>query len=113
MTEAELWEKLWIASAALAGSIVSLAFDAQQSLALRGKIFNIFTGFTFAVFVGPLVVRWWLGDQPADSQIVGALYFFMSASAMTLVPMLIKAISARVSSTVGGLVKPDHIGNDA
>lgn len=113
MTESEMIEKLWVAAAALAGSIVSLAFDAQQTLALKGKIFTIFVGFTFAVFVGPVIVRAVFGPQPADSQLVGALYFFMSASSMTLLPMLLKTFSNRISSTVGGMIKPSHVGKEA
>lgn len=103
---------LWPLLAALSGALTALALPQYRTLTTWGRIAVVFTGFVFAVFVGPLVVRWWFKGEDADSQAVGALYYLMSVTAMVVLPKVIDTISRRLDSTLLGMVKPAGGSND-
>lgn len=82
-------DMVWRILAAAAGAIVSLSLPGHRELNLKGKLLTWMMGFLFAVFVGPAVVLHLFPNEPADSQLVGSLYFLVGMSGMAVLPMII------------------------
>lgn len=91
--ETDYLRYLWIGLASLAGAITALAFKQFQPLSPRERTMLVFVGFVFAIFVGPLIVGWFLPDEKASSRIVGALYYLIAAGANWMLPWVIERIT--------------------
>lgn len=86
------YEWLWRLAAAAAGAIVSLSLPGHRELTVRGKLLTWLMGFLFAVFVGPMIVLHFFPDEPADSQLIGSLYFLVGMSGMAVLPIIITKV---------------------
>lgn len=84
---------LWPWLAALAGSYVALSLERFQSLSLRGKITVVTSSFLGSIFLGPLLINFYWDDLPADSKIIGGLYFALGASFMSLLPIIVEKMA--------------------
>jgi hypothetical protein len=115
MNDQHFWEKLfpyiWPVLAALAGGFVALSLPQYRNLTAWGRASVVFVGFTVAIFLGPLIVRFVIPNAKADTELVGALYFITSVSGMALAPKLAQWIVGRVEVLFGtkegaGIIKP-------
>lgn len=84
---------LWRIMAAAAGAIVSLSLPQHRELNLKGKLLTWLMGFLFAIFVGPAIVVHLFPDEPADSQLVGSLYFLVAMCGMAVLPIIVAKVS--------------------
>lgn len=93
----------WVYLAALAGAVSSLPFF--RGLVWGGRIMVVFVGFTFSVFVGPLIIRKFAGPQ-TDLQMLGGFFFLIAFASMTVLPLFLMWCAVKFNSNLGGMVKP-------
>jgi hypothetical protein len=89
---ADLWPLVWPLMGGLGGAIISLGLARNATLTARKKAFNVLSGTIAAVFIGPLVVRWFLGPTRADSQMVGAIYCLVGLTACSVIELVVRKI---------------------
>ncbi len=53
----------------------------------------VFVGFSFAYFVGPLVIGWIFGTGPIESRQLGGVYYLLASGSNALIPYAVKWIS--------------------
>jgi len=88
----DLWPVVWPLLGGLGGAIVSLGLARNEAATPRKKAFNVLAGTIVAVFLGPLVVRWFLGPTRADSEMVGAIYCLVGLSATSVIERVVAKI---------------------
>lgn len=82
-------DMVWRIAAAAAGAVVSLSLPGHRDLTPRGKFFTWLMGFLFAIFIGPMIVLHLFPDEPADSQLIGSLYFLVGMCGMAIIPAIV------------------------
>lgn len=85
--------RAWIYLAAVGGAATG-AFI-QPGLSLQGRAVSVFVGLSWSIFVGPVLVAWWMPGYPADSREVGAIYYILAVSAHVVVQKVVKVIAKR------------------
>jgi len=88
----ELWPIVWPLLGGLGGAIISLGLARNENLTARKKAFNVLAGTIAAVFLGPLIVRWFLGTTRGDSELVGAIYCLVGLSATSVIERVVTKI---------------------
>lgn len=92
----EVQGSVWLVLAALAGAITALSFKQFQRLTVRERLMRVFVGFVFAIFVGPLIVKWLLPNESGSSQVVGAFYYLFAAGSNWLLPWAIERATGAI-----------------
>lgn len=83
-------EYLWLGLASLAGAITSVTFPQHRNLTPRQRATMVFVAWTFAIFVGPLIIGEVFPAEPAASQRAAAFYYLLGTSANWLLPILLE-----------------------
>lgn len=108
-TSMELAHWLWIALGAAAGAVTALSLPAYQALTRQGKIFTAAIGFTFALFLGPVIApviyKLFSSADNASTGGMGACYYLIGLIGNSVVPVTVKRISSVWETTMGGMVK--------
>lgn len=61
-------------------------------------ILSLFVGASFAIFVGPWVVRMVFGAAPMDIRILGGIFYLMASGSNVLIPLLVRRLSGLVGA---------------
>ncbi len=83
----------WTVMAALAGALTALSYRPFDEMTRAQIFFSVFVGATFAIFVGPWVVKLIFGTGPVDPRVTGALYYLLATGANVFVPLLVRKLS--------------------
>lgn len=112
-TSVEILHWVWIALGAAAGALTALSLPAYQALSRQGKLFTASIGFAFALFLGPVIApaiyKLFSSVDPASTGGMGACYYLIGLVGNSVVPVIFKSISARIESTLGGMVKTEVV----
>lgn len=77
--------------ASLAGAVTALSFRPLRTLTRAEITMAVFVGATFAIFVGPFVVRSLLGAT-ADPKLEAGIYYLMASGSNALIPLAVKKL---------------------
>ncbi len=89
---------VWLCLAALAGAITALSYRPFDQMSRAQIFFSVFVGASFAIFVGPWVVGKFSPDTN-DLRWTGACYYLLATGANTLIPLMVKKVSAMVGDS--------------
>ena len=84
MLDGELRRNAWLFLAGAMGAVSSLAF--LKPLTWKGRLLSLFVSLMSTVFLAPALVEWFLPHAPANSKLVAAIYYLVSASVMSAFP---------------------------
>ncbi len=84
---------IWAILAALAGALTALSYRPFDEMTRAQIFFSVFVGASFAIFVGPWVVKLVFGTGPGDPRVIGGLYYLLATGANVFIPMLVKKLS--------------------
>jgi hypothetical protein len=101
-----LWPIVWPFLGGLGGAIISLGLSRNETLPATRKAFNVLSGTIIAIFLGPLVVRWALGQAArADSEMVGAIYCLVGLCGTSVIERIVRKAQRWVDTSGGPLGK--------
>lgn len=84
---------LYLALAALAGSITALSFRPFQSMSKVEISIALFVGASFSIFVGPYIIYLWFGSGEVDYRIAGAMLYIAATGSNVLIPIAVKKLT--------------------
>ncbi len=84
---------LWAILASVAGALTALSYRPFEKMTKAEIFFSVFVGASFAIFVGPWVVKLVFGADPIDLRLQGALYYLLATGSNVLVPLLVRKLS--------------------
>lgn len=91
-SESPFSQFVWTVLAAIAGAITALSSRPLDSMTRLQICMSFFVSASFAIFCGPLLVRFMFGDN-ADLRIAGAIYYLLATGSNVLVPLAVKRLS--------------------
>lgn len=81
------------ALAAVAGAVAALSFRPYEGMT-RGKIaLSLFVSATFAIFVGPLLIRMFYGPGDVDLRVAGAIMWGLATGSNASIPLFVKWVT--------------------
>ena len=84
--------RLYIAAAALAGSITSLSFMRYKTMSWGEIGLTVFVGFSFAVFAVPWMAADMLGADVDSTRTICGFTYLGATGANTLIPLAIRRL---------------------
>lgn len=83
----------WTVLAAVAGAVTALSSRPLESMTRWQIGLSFFVSASFAIFVGPLLVRLIFGVEPPDIRLTGAVYYLLATGSNVLVPLAVRRLS--------------------
>lgn len=82
--------KIWLLFAAAMGGATSFGF--LKPLTWAQRLLSVLVSASAALFLAPAIVEWFLPKAPANSKIVAAIYYIVTATVMSAFPPFLKFV---------------------
>lgn len=99
---------LYVAIAALAGSITAVSLMAWRTMTWREIVMTIVVGCSFAVFVVPYAVETWVGVDLSNLRAICFFTYLGATGANAFVPVIIRRTSKAINRLLDRLFGPEE-----
>jgi len=99
---------LYVAMAALAGSITALSLMAWRTMTWREIIMTIVVGCSFAFFVVPYAVETWIGVDISKMRAICFFTYLGATGANAFVPIIIRRSTKGINKLLDRLFGPEE-----
>lgn len=96
---AAVMSKGWLFFAALIGSVTGAYMLGNRTR--TEYAFAVGIGFFAAIFLAPAIIAWKLPNAPADSPLVGMVYYLVSVGTMFFLPPFLAFVAKVAADPVG------------
>lgn len=99
---------VYVAIAALAGSITALSLLAWRKMTWAEIIMSIVVGCSFAVFVVPYAVETWVGVDLANVRAICFFTYVGATGANAFIPVIVRRTSKAINRLLDRILGPEE-----